>query len=155
MWDKKTVITRTIEYHYASLTGRCESSGTRNAIAYLIVYTQRHPEKQNKKDRKIRESLKIKKKKKFVSSKSTDKWRQSCSDKYMYTLAEKHQQSWCWRWSWIVWLKWLNGKRHLTLFPLRISDTPQAGFEPVQNLNLGLVQGHLLSYIFSIFKRGI
>ena len=62
MWDKKTVITRTIEYHYASLTGRCESSGTRNAIAYLIVYTQRHPEKQNKKDRKIRESLKIKKK---------------------------------------------------------------------------------------------
>ena len=99
MWEKKTEITRIIEYHQDSIMGRCESSGARNSIAYLIVYTQRNPEEQNKKDRKIRESLKIKKKKKFISSKSNDKWRQSCSDKYTDTLAEKHQQSWCcWWW---------------------------------------------------------
>ena len=63
MWEKKTEITRIIEYHQDSITGRCESSGARNSIAYLIAYTQRNPEEQNKKDRKIRESLKIKKKK--------------------------------------------------------------------------------------------
>ena len=54
-----------------------------------------------------------------------------------------------WWWWWIVFVVWLTDKRHLTLFPARTilrdphhreSPTCQTGFEPAQNLSLGLVE---------------
>ena len=57
--------------------------------------------------------------------------------------------SWWWWW-WIVFVVWLTGERRLHLIssldhcqrfsPSRISDTPRAGFEPVQNLSSDLVE---------------
>ena len=55
-------------------------------------------------------------------------------------------------WQWTVFVVWLTNERHLALFPAgnkakrqrsspsRISDTPQAGFEPAQNLICGFVE---------------
>ena len=54
-----------------------------------------------------------------------------------------------WWWWWIVFVVWLTDERRLALFPAgtivrdlhhRESPTRRAGFEPAQNLSLGLVE---------------
>ena len=64
-------------------------------------------------------------------------------------LVQKKKWWWWWRW-WIVFVVWLTDERHLRFIscrdhcqrfsPSQIFDTPQAGFEPAQNLSSDFVK---------------